>query len=234
MLQSNNNTTSNIVNLKESLYMDNYYLYINSDYSKLALPLYQNDSIDGFVVFQVSKDKIESGMNNASSSEYIAYIMSAVLLVSIFIIQLKELNSNSDYELIELKSGLEKATKGVYEPIKISLNHKEICVQYNLMIDELKYMIEQIDKYERERNRFLTMVSHELKTPLAIINAYVEGLVSGVAKDNETRKRYETIILDKTIGLAICKEIVNAHNGSITVKSIVGKGTTFTIVLPVI
>jgi signal transduction histidine kinase len=34
------------------------------------------------------------------------------------------------------------------------------------------------------------------------------------------------------LGLAICKEIIEHHRGRITVQSEVGKGTTFTIYLP--
>jgi signal transduction histidine kinase len=33
-------------------------------------------------------------------------------------------------------------------------------------------------------------------------------------------------------GLAICKRIVDAHGGKITVNTVKGKGTTFTITFP--
>jgi signal transduction histidine kinase len=35
------------------------------------------------------------------------------------------------------------------------------------------------------------------------------------------------------LSLAICKRIVDAHGGKISVESVVGKGTTFTIILPI-
>jgi signal transduction histidine kinase len=36
------------------------------------------------------------------------------------------------------------------------------------------------------------------------------------------------------LGLSICKKIIDAHQGSINVESTVGKGTTFSVYLPVI
>ncbi|MCW8645275.1 cell wall metabolism sensor histidine kinase WalK [Streptococcus macedonicus] len=35
------------------------------------------------------------------------------------------------------------------------------------------------------------------------------------------------------IGLSIVKSIIKAHHGNITVKSDYGKGSTFTVILPV-
>jgi len=34
------------------------------------------------------------------------------------------------------------------------------------------------------------------------------------------------------LGLAICREIVEGHGGRLTVESAPGKGTTFTVTLP--
>lgn len=57
--------------------------------------------------------------------------------------------------------------------------------------------MKQQQSYEGQRRAFLTMISHELKTPISTINAYVEGLISGVAEDDETKAKYLEVIFDK-------------------------------------
>ena len=52
-------------------------------------------------------------------------------------------------------------------------------------------------KIDEMRKEFIADVSHELKTPIAIIEGYAEGLVEGIAEDKETRDYYCNIIMDE-------------------------------------
>lgn len=57
--------------------------------------------------------------------------------------------------------------------------------------------LEQRDKLEQMRNEFLGNVSHELKTPIALIQGYAEGLKEGIDTDAESREFYCDVIIDE-------------------------------------
>lgn len=62
---------------------------------------------------------------------------------------------------------------------------------------ELEKDIEEKSKIDEMRKQFISDVSHELKTPIALIQGYAEGLVDGVITDEENKKFYEEVILDE-------------------------------------
>ena len=47
------------------------------------------------------------------------------------------------------------------------------------------------------RKEFLSNVSHELKTPIALIQGYAEGLKEGINDDAESREFYCDVIMDE-------------------------------------
>ena len=63
---------------------------------------------------------------------------------------------------------------------------------------ELEKDIEEKSKIDEMRKQFISDVSHELKTPIALIQGYAEGLVENVNSDEESRKFYAEVILDET------------------------------------
>lgn len=63
--------------------------------------------------------------------------------------------------------------------------------------NRLKEDIEQKEQLEKMRNEFLGNVSHELKTPIALIQGYAEGLKEGVSDDPQSREFYCEVIMDE-------------------------------------
>ena len=63
--------------------------------------------------------------------------------------------------------------------------------------NELQRDIEKKNKIDEMRKEFLSNVSHELKTPIALIQGYAEGLREGVNDDAESREFYCEVIMDE-------------------------------------
>ena len=63
--------------------------------------------------------------------------------------------------------------------------------------NELQKNLDEKTKVDDMRREFLSNVSHELKTPLALIQGYAEGLQDSVADDPESREYYCEVIVDE-------------------------------------
>lgn len=99
-------------------------------------------------------------------------------------------------ERFEGKSGDEIQTLGE--------NINELSDNLELTIGNLQKAKQRLEQDVREkelqneqRKEFLSNISHELKTPIALIQGYAEGLRDGLCEDEELRVRYSDIIIDE-------------------------------------
>ncbi len=63
--------------------------------------------------------------------------------------------------------------------------------------EELAHEIEEKERIDSMRREFIVNVSHELKTPIALIQGYAEGLRVGVMDNQDDRDYYCSIIVDE-------------------------------------
>lgn len=63
--------------------------------------------------------------------------------------------------------------------------------------NQLKIDIEKKEQIDEMRKEFISNVSHELKTPIALIQGYAEGLQECINDDEESREFYCDVIIDE-------------------------------------
>ena len=91
--------------------------------------------------------------------------------------EIQTLGQNMNYMSDRLKKAISKLQEA-NEVLKDDIKRKEA-------IDEM-------------RKDFIANVSHELKTPIALIQGYAEGLNEGLCEDEESRKYYTEVIMDES------------------------------------
>ena len=96
--------------------------------------------------------------------------------------------TNSKDEIGQLGESLNSLSEDLQKSI-------EELKQANNMLKEDNAKKQLIDEMRRE---FISSASHELKTPIALISGYAEGLRLNVNKDEESKNYYCEIIIDES------------------------------------
>lgn len=149
----------------------------------------------------------------AISNQFLAYVGAVAIGVSALLVvwltnritkpileladiseRMKHLDFNAKYE------GNDKTEIAV-----LGRNINELSETLETTISELKTAnnellkdIERKEQVDEMRKEFLSNVSHELKTPIALIQGYAEGLKEGINDDAESREFYCDVIMDET------------------------------------
>jgi len=78
---------------------------------------------------------------------------------------------------------------------------RSVCETFNQMAAQLEVSTERRLKDEANRRELLAGISHDLRTPLATILGYLEGLETGVAATPEMRDKYFAAIKNRAAGM---------------------------------
>lgn len=99
--------------------------------------------------------------------------------------------------LEKMKGATEEIAKGNYGVTIDDFDSnmiEDLIDSFNNMSRELKEAHDLKLRYERNRKRLIAGISHDLKTPITSIIGYIDGIQSGVARDEEKKKQYLDII----------------------------------------
>jgi len=73
-----------------------------------------------------------------------------------------------------------------------------VCADFNEMASRLLEMVHARQRDEQNRKELIAGISHDLRTPLTSIKAYIEGLQTGIATTPEMQAQYLATIQRKT------------------------------------
>lgn len=170
-----------------------------------------------------------AGIQDSASiaNTFLAYVAIVSILVSIFISNiLSKKMTKPILELADLSSQMKEldfnakySGNSRTEIAILGQNINELSETLERTISELKTAnnelqtdLERKTKEEELRKAFLSDVSHELKTPIALIQGYTEGLKEGIADDPESREYYLDVIMDEAAKMnRLVKELMTLN-----------------------
>lgn len=181
-------------------------VHMNSEYLELVGAL--NDGKQ--VLVRTALEPIRESV--VLANRFLAYVGISVLLMGTLIIQLlsrriagpilelamlSERMSNLDFNVKFSGSGKDEIAFLGNHMNQLSETLERTISELKTANNELQRDIEQRERLDEMRKEFLSNVSHELKTPIALIQGYAEGLKEGINDDEESREFYCDVIMDE-------------------------------------
>lgn len=190
----------------ENTIRESYDSVSNAEY----MDMWGNLDNNYFFVMRTAVESIRESV--IISNRFLAYIGCAAIFLSFWIISLT--TRKLTRPLRELVDISERMSRLDFEAKYHTTGHNEIDLlgeRMNRMSEslertiselksannELQKDIEKKEEVDEMRQEFLSNVSHELKTPIALIQGYAEGLKECVQEDEESRDFYCDVIIDE-------------------------------------
>lgn len=174
---------------------------INGDLIKYSSPIIVDGTQTGTSIFYIEKSSLFK--TNPAGDLFVIFLP---LLISLIIVACKlvynayVIKNEFVSPIIEMNRSADAIMRGDFDK-KIKYNSDteigKLSASFEMMRDELKDSIEREKSLEDSRKELVTCISHDLRTPIASIKAYADGIMDGIAKDPDTISRYLSVINKK-------------------------------------
>lgn len=165
---------------------------------------------DKIILLRSNFESIQESV--AIANKFLAYIgVAAVVLGTVSMLFVSKKFTKPILDL----AGIAKKMSDLNFDVKYNRNSKdeigELGSSINTLSDKLETTISELKRANNElmsdiqkktemdemRKEFLSNVSHELKTPISLIQGYAEGLKENINEDEESRNFYCDVIMDE-------------------------------------
>lgn len=165
---------------------------------------------DKYIFIRTNYESIEESVN--ISNKFLAYIgLATAMLGTILMLFISKKFTQPILDLANIAKQMSDLNFNIKYKVKSKDEIGVLGESINSLSDRLESTISELKQVNNEllsdiqkkiemdeiRKEFLSNVSHELKTPLALIQGYAEGLKENINEDEESRNFYCEVIIDE-------------------------------------
>ncbi len=154
------------------------------------------------VIAILSYEYIISVTNNIRIINLTMLAVTVILSALCTIVDIMRRRSMIDGPVNEILLATERIAAGDFS-VRLEISRPpEKYTEYDLIFDRLNTVAEELGKSEVLKNDFISNVSHEIKTPLSVIQNYAM-ILGDTSLDEQTRKKYCDTILSAAKKLSL-------------------------------
>jgi len=162
-----------------------YYMHDNKGMAMFSYPVSISGRISAVVLVSVYIQDIYDDINRFALQIAAISVLVVIIVIAVSILMGKYLSD----PITKLTDAVNKIYKGNINPtVKIQRND-----EIGVLADAFNKMSSELQRVEAGRRRFISDVSHELKTPLASIKVLIDALLAGEIDSSECREYLQDI-----------------------------------------
>ncbi|MEO2205971.1 HAMP domain-containing sensor histidine kinase [Paenibacillus pabuli] len=208
MLSSDPSSEGERIHLASALHYDlNHSVYAKNgedDVLDIAFPvLHAADGVQiGNAIFTIPEAMVTVQPSSALPHLVAGFSILIALILGILLVTMhRKIHKRLLSPVNMLQHHAESILKGQYDK-PIHYKHAdevgELYAMFDLMRTEIKYLSEQRTKQEQAQKELITNISHDIKTPITTVKAYIEAITEGMCTDEETLMEYMRIMQTHT------------------------------------
>lgn len=217
-----NHTLSKNINLNEELYNDNY--SIKNKIVRFSDVISTENRISYFIIYYIPLDTYKNITSSNPVSIYIAIFISLSFLFTLYIFLYVKIIFEPDVKKIVSKiNAINYSNLSINKHICVNKILQPIESELNLIFNQIDYENRQRDLINVERKKLHEYISHDLKTPLAVIKGYIESIIDDIPTEEQTDEYNRNILytvknMEKLIQNLLSISMIEMNKNSVKLK----------------